>query len=222
MYHPFERLSEGEVDKYIKYIGKTFSWDNGGQKPLLICMVGLVGSGKSTVAREIARALNAIVIENNEIRVEFNYPRENGRDMTRLIAEMAACEVVREGGIAVLDSDFIDPRKRASLRAKVRGLGVEIVYVRTFTDLEVMFSRIMNASYPSNELFGQRGGAPRKISECARRLPLHYYQRRKGRGRWTLRRLPFEVLAEIDTGVDDSEFHTAIAALVEKIRGLIR
>lgn len=179
-------------------------------KPVIVAMIGLVGSGKSSVARELARHIGATVIEGDSIRIKL---RKLGRNykLVRAIAENAAIEVVKRGGNVILDSDFVDAKKRASLLAKTRKAGVRVVFVCTYADFDVMVGRAIIANYRDrvDNFFGgasskwkedeQSKGAAVKIREMWRRTPQHYRWVNQGGGKWVIKNPPCAVLADIDT-----------------------
>jgi len=180
-------------------------------RPIIVALIGLVGSGKSSVARELARYIGAAVVEGDGIRVELRKQGER-YERARAIAENVAVEVVKRGGNVILDSDFIDAKKRASLREKARKAGTRLVFICTYCDLDVMKGRIITATYRdhTDDFFGgaesqwkrssgQSKGAVVKLREMQRRMPLHYRWTGKGGGQWTIKNPPCAVLADIDT-----------------------
>lgn len=183
--------------------------------PVVVATIGLVGSGKSSVARELARHINATVVKGDDIRIELRKQGER-YERARAIAEDAALEVVKRGGNAILDSDFIDAKKRASLRAKARNAGIRLVFICTYCDLDVMEGRIITATYHNrvDDFFGgasskwngseQSKGAVIKLREMRRRIPLHYRWVNRGGGLWVIKKPPCTVLADIDTTDSDS------------------
>jgi len=47
------------------------------QTPVIVAIIGLVGSGKSSVAQELAKHIGATVIEGDDIRIELRKQMEN-------------------------------------------------------------------------------------------------------------------------------------------------
>ncbi|MEJ0053685.1 MAG: AAA family ATPase [bacterium] len=180
------------------------------KKPVMVALVGLVGSGKSSVAREFARHIGGTVVEADAIRVALRKQKESYRRV-RVIGENAALEVVGRGGNAILDSDFLDMEKRANFIKNAKDVDARLVFVRTYADIDTMLGRMILAQHSGspNDFFGGASsswkgsdrpkGAIVKIREMWRRTPLHYAWKNEGGGTWTRRKLSFPVFAEIDT-----------------------
>lgn len=180
------------------------------KQPLVVAFVGLVASGKSTVARKLAAYISATIIEGDTIRV---FLRKHGvpYDKTQRIAEHAMTKVIKSGGNVILSSDHIDPEKRSRLRQKTKELGARLVFLHTYTDYDIMAGRAVSAQYRNtqNDLFAsatttwpgnkQSRGAVVKLREMWRRTPHHYRWDKTGGGKWVLRKLDFSLFAEIDT-----------------------
>lgn len=207
MIHRREKLNQKEQEAKEQFMANLI-FAKGPFEHFIIAMIGLVGSGKSTVARELAKKIQATVISNDDIRI---YMRKTGAayEKARKIAEDVASEITEQGGNVILDSDFIDANKRASIREKAKKAGVRLIFVRIYCDFDVAIGRILSAKYEnkpedffggaSSEWQGENKGAVVKIRELWRRTPHHYKWVKKGGGEWLLKKLPFEVIAEIDT-----------------------
>ncbi len=193
-------------------------------QPLVIALVGLVGSGKSAVTYDLAWRLGATVIEADFVRVQL---RERGLsyDHVRMIVEELARGVLARGGNVILDSDFVDVAKRVSLLAKVRQMDARVIYIHTYGDFDVVAGRIMSATYNAGSFYGgaacawkrdpQTCGAVVKTRELWRRTPLHYNWSRRGGGTWIPKKFPF-AFASINTTDDQalwSQKMDAVAAL---------
>ncbi|HCR52558.1 TPA: hypothetical protein DIV48_02830 [Candidatus Kaiserbacteria bacterium] len=178
------------------------------KQPIIVALIGLVGSGKSSVAQELAKHIGATVIEGDAIRIELR--KQKARyEGTRGIAESVALEVIQRGGNAILDFDFIDAKKRATVRQKARRAGVRTIFVCTYCDHDVMAGRVISAAYHAGGFFGgassrwkgnaQSKGAVVKLREMWRRTPHHYRWVNTGGGRWVIKNPPCAVFADIDT-----------------------
>lgn len=183
------------------------------EKPLVVAMIGLVGSGKSTVARELAREIGATVVCSDDIRILL---RKQGAGYARVrdIAINVADEVLKSGGNVVLDSDFADKAKRDTIRTHARTVGHRLILIRVHADLDILIGRMLSAKSTdrTQDLFagaysnwaGEKKfiGTVVKIREALRRIPLHYRWSKESGGKWILRRFQSAVFATIDTGKD--------------------
>ena len=216
-----ERRAQDEFIKTLKVVPRKT------KKAVVIAIVGLVGSGKTSVAKEFARLLPALIIEGDDIRVQLR--KQNERyEGARKIAENATLKVIEQGGNVILDSDHIDQKKRASLREKIKQTGAKLIFIRTHTDYDVMAGRAINVEYPlsKDDFFGGAGlkskwkgnnpGAVVKLREMWRRTPNHYLWENKVGGRWVLRNLPFKVFATVDT-TDENKWKAEIQKIAKHI-----
>ena len=215
MVHKREKLTQKEQRAQDSYLAVLDIKKRKTEKPVVVAIIGLVGSGKSSVAQELAKQIGATVIEGDDIRIELRKQSER-YERARAIGENAALEILKRGGNVVLDSDFVDEKKRASIREKARKAGVRLVFVRTHCDLDVMVGRVLTATYHNrvDDFFGgakskwqgseQSKGAVVKVREMWRRTPHHYRWVNQGGGQWVLKKFPFAIFAEIDTTDSDS------------------
>lgn len=199
-------------------------------EPIIIALVGLTGSGKSSVAKELATAIKATIIEGNAIRV---FLRKEGRpfEEAQTIAENVAREILNRGGNVILDSDFITQRKRHGIRTVAKEKRARLFFIRTFATPDVMFGRIITASYRNRpeDFFGgaktlwsgteQSRGAVIKIREMWRRTSHHYRWSKEGGGKWVLKKLRFKLLAEIDA-TDPKAWKAEVQKLAKELRAL--
>lgn len=179
-------------------------------KPTIVAIVGLVGSGKSSVAKALAPLIGATIVEGDAIRVGLRKVGERYEGAGK-IAENAGLKVIGRGGNVIFDSDFVDAKKRASLHAEAKKSKARVVFVRTYCDFDVMAGRVMSAAYQnkvgdffggaSSKWQGKNRGAVVKIREMWRRTPHHYRWSAKAAagGAWVLKKMPFPIFAAIDT-----------------------
>ena len=227
MVHKHEKLTKRELLAQETFIAKLNIKKSRTNNPIVVAMIGLVGSGKSSVAKKLAEHIGATVISGDEIRIELRKQGEQ-YEQARVIAENTMIEVMRRDSNVILDSDFIDEKKRASIREKARKFGFQLVFVSTYTDLDVQIGRIITADYKNavNDFFGsassewqgsdQSKGAVVKLREMWRRIPLHYRWINKAGGAWVIKNPPCKVLAEIDT-TDEKIWGHEVAMVAEKL-----
>jgi predicted kinase len=208
-------ISLGASKKIINEITKQFVGSlrivqRRTKKPIVIAMIGLVGSDKNSVARAIAKSIDATIIGGDKIRIALRKKNQSYTPV-RSIAKEAMIYVVKKGGNVIMDSDFIDQEKRKNLKEKVGKIGAKLFYVRTFAERDVMIKRLIKAEYNNNNLFENSTIA---IREMWRRTPHHYRWTKEGGGRFILRKLKVAFVAEIDTSKD---WKKQIKAVIRKI-----
>jgi len=193
-------------------------------KPVIVAMIGLVGSGKTTVAQKLAQYIDGTVIPGDDIRVALR-ERACSYKHARTIAELAAFEVVKQGNHAIIDSDFVDKEKRTSLREKAKKAGIRIVFICAYCAFDVMIQRMRE--HDPGEFFNKASssstapdrGKDVKIREMLRRIPLHYRWSSKGGGQWAIKKPPCKVIADIDTG--DAKWPEEVGKCAQKIRKML-
>jgi predicted kinase len=213
--HKRENLTDREWIAKERFLTKLPLRSKRTEGPLIIAIVGLVGSGKSFVADRLAEQIGATVIEGDGIRIQLRRLKES-YEKTRAIAEDIAIEIINRGSNVILDSDFVDFYKRASLREKARQAGVRVIFIRTHCDIDIALGRMITAPFHDNDddFFGgaksawkgseQSKGAVVKIREMWRRTPHHYTWVNQRVGRYELRKFHFPIFATIDTTDSDS------------------
>jgi len=230
MVHKREKLTTKEQKAQKRFSESLEISRRKTKKPVIVAMVGLVGSGKSTVAQAISEMIGGTIIEGDQIRVYLRKENEE-YEGTRKIAENVALEIIKEGDNAILDSDHIDPKKRASLREKAKSAKVRLVFIRTLCDHDIMFGRAITKRFPAteNDFFGGAGlesswknsetaGTVVKVREIWRRTPYHYRWKNKVGGKWIpkkLSKLPFKILAEVNTS--DPKWKEKLQQTVSKL-----
>lgn len=208
--HKLEKLTKKEEAAQDAFASGFDVRQRKTEKPVLIALIGLVGSGKSVVAKKLAGRIGGTIVEGDAIRVELRRQEER-YEHARLIAENVAFKLLKNGRNVILDSDFVDKHKRASILEKAQKAGVRLIFIRTYCDLEVAEGRIITASYENavDDFFGgadsawegdpQVKGAVVKLREMRRRMPHHYDWVNEGGGQWIPKKFPFDLFADIDT-----------------------
>ncbi len=194
------------------------------KRPIVVAMVGLVGSGKSSIAKELANLIGANIIRGDEIRIFLRKEKEQYKNTSKIGANIAI-EILGRRGSVILDSDFIDSKKRTVIAKIARKFRARLVFIRTYADFDAMIGRVITAHYrgESDDFFkgasskwkGADKGAVVKIREMARRLPYHYRWEDKIGGRWVLKKLPLNIFGEIDTA--GSGWKTEVKKIAQKL-----
>jgi uncharacterized protein len=125
-------------------------------RPALIVMTGLSGTGKSTVAAALARALDAPIFASDVVRKELSgkagpastaweqglYAPERVEATYEHLIELAT-QTLAAGRTAILDATFLEGKRRERLAAVSRSAGVPLVLVETVCDEEAAVERIL-------------------------------------------------------------------------------
>lgn len=193
-----------------------------GKKKVVIGLIGLVGSGKTVVAEDLAHALEATVVSGNVVRMALR-KQKLGFDHAREIVFALTKETLFRGGSVVIDSDFAGPRKRNDIKKIVKDGGGTVYFVRTVRDFDVIIGGIVASRYGTkvNDLFagasttwkGKKKAAVVKLREMSRRTPHHYTWSKDGGGQWVQKTIP-DVYATIDT--------TKSALIPHQVRAVVR
>lgn len=175
------QLSIRELSAFQAFLNNMRILRRRTKRPAIVAMVGLSGSGKSSVASEISRVIGGTVIEGDEIRMELR-KRKVSYNNVHFMVDMAVAEVLRGGGNPVIDSDFIDSSKRRTTLSQARRAGAQTCFVRVVCDRDIMIGRILWSG--TNDFFegaatpwkgsGRERGIVIKLREFWRRTPLHY------------------------------------------------
>lgn len=125
-------------------------------RPVLVAMTGLSGTGKSTVAAALARALGAPIFSSDIVRKELAgragpapaaweqglYGPDHTENTYGRLEELAG-ETLATGRAAILDATFLDGRRRERLATVAEEAGVPLVLVETVCAEEVALGRIV-------------------------------------------------------------------------------
>lgn len=197
------------------------------RRQIMVAMLGVSGSGKSTIARAIAAKIGATVIEKDLIRIALRKARAS-YDNADVISRRAMMEALGRGSNVALDSDHVKDRENRTLAAAAKALKVQLVFVRVCMDLDVMIGRILaekHQAMPENFFGGastiwqgekELRGNVVKMREMIRRLPHHYRWTSQGGGKWMLKQRSW-VFAEIDA-TDRKEWQKAVKILAAKLK----
>lgn len=93
-------------------------------KPTLVMMVGLVGSGKSTYAKQLAEEMSATVFSSDELRKEMFGDVDNQENNQKLFQELhkRIKECLKSGGNAIMDSTNISSKRRRAFLNELKNI----------------------------------------------------------------------------------------------------
>jgi len=113
-------------------------------KPVLICLYGFPGSGKSYVARNLAESIHMVHVSADRIRNElFEHPRYDAQEnaiVSHLMNYMCE-EFLRAGVSVVYDTNALRVIQRRKIRELARKHEAEYMLIWLQVDLESAYAR---------------------------------------------------------------------------------
>lgn len=109
-------------------------------KQLFFCPVGLVGAGKTTVTKPIAKRFGLIRLSSDELRKML---KENGYDYSPVkeIGLRIATEYALKGYGIAFDMDCGNPEVKDYVEAAAKKLGAKAIFVHVDTPQEFIFEK---------------------------------------------------------------------------------
>lgn len=126
-------------------------------KPRLYAVGGIIASGKSTLASQLAELIHAPVLETDRTRKQMAgldphtpwrdaaFSGHYGPEQTRAVYEellRRADVILRSGRSAIIDASFRERSQREAARARAAALGCEFVFVECVPPLAVCRKRL--------------------------------------------------------------------------------
>lgn len=124
-----KNLSNREMRKITLLYEKSFNIPS--KKPskqILLCPIGIVGSGKTTVLRPLSKKLSLLRISSDVVRrllKERGYNYIRAREIAFNLIEKYA----QRGYSIVIDADCIDPRKRKRIEKLAKETRAKIIWI---------------------------------------------------------------------------------------------
>lgn len=202
-----EKLSKKEQDVIDAFLKKMKLPRAKSGRLFVVGMIGLVGSGKSSVADILAQELGAVIVSGDMLRIALR-KKKVGFVHLQAIARRITARVLEQGGSVVVDSDFVDAGKRNEIKKVAKDGGAQMRFVRVVCDHDVIIGRIMAERFgtKATDLFagaettwkGQKKPAVVKLREMWRRTPHHYTWSMDKGGHWVQKTIQ-DVFATVDT-----------------------
>lgn len=163
-----QRFSPEEVEKIKEeYVSQIVVPKNLSGTQYLLCPVGLVGAGKTTVVKPLAEKLGLVRISSDDIRKLL---KDHGYDyeMTLEIAMRIAVDFLGQGYSLALDADCAGEKARQVISQAVQKFGVKTVWIHINPPEEFILNKLRH--YPHTWLFKDADDA---IANYRARKPLH-------------------------------------------------
>lgn len=132
--------------------------------PYLVCPIGLIGVGKTTVAKALAQKLSLVRVSNDEIRKLF-HDRGNSYERVRDVAFAIMEDLVEQGHSIYIDSDCAS--KIDFIKTEAARWSVQTVWIHITAPENVTIDRIKERQ-PS-----WLGTAEALVENFHARKPLH-------------------------------------------------
>lgn len=142
-------------------------------RPLLVAMTGLLGSGCSSVAKELVKPLGAVILRSDELRAIYLRPQKKEYQAHTLpILHGLVRWIFEQGGNVVLDRDDADGRTKEYFHDVIDAFRARAITIRVISDRDVIIKRLMNTKYdPKHNILTDHIVA---LRDMVRRTPLHY------------------------------------------------
>ncbi len=172
------------------------------RKQFVLCPVGLVGAGKTTVVRPLAERLSLVRISGDELRKVFKEHGLTYEGLVRVGRELSEKHLAQGYSIA-LDSDAMSPRSRTIIEMAQNTYGAVPIWIHINPPEEFILNKLR--SYKHTWLFKDADDA---IANYMRRKPLHEH----------LEGIPF--LYTFDTSRSDlpAQIDEAVALIEDGVR----
>lgn len=134
------------------------------RKLFIIALVGVVGSGKTHVAKILARRLGAKRITTDDVRVSLRGRGKSYGQAPAITARLAE-RALLHGKSVILDFDAINPARREEVNARAEKFGARVLTVEVRTPERLILARLREKRYTPGDLFLDAAEAVRAYFE---------------------------------------------------------
>jgi predicted kinase len=160
-------LSEQQFKDFVERYRNEVAVPETKGKQFLLCPIGIVGAGKTTVLKPLAEKLGLVRISSDEIRKILKESGFNYNKTEDIAFTVARYFIDKEYGIAV-DADCARPDKRKQLEEMAGKLQIPIIWIHINPPEEFILNKLKN--YKHTWLFKN---ADEAIKNYEARKPLH-------------------------------------------------
>lgn len=129
-----------------QYFDLSYSYIPKKYKPTLFCIMGLTGTGKTTISEELAKRLNSLIFHSDYVRkellsispykkelVSYNEGIYASQATEKTYTEMIkrAKNALKQGQNVILDATYREKKKRKTVQNELAKLGIEPIFVET-------------------------------------------------------------------------------------------
>lgn len=160
-------VNESDFGKIVDEYQKSVDVPNSKGRQFLLCPVGLVGAGKTTVLKPLAEKLGLVRISTDEIR---KYLKEKGFNYKRVedITFVVTNFFIKKGYGVAIDTDCVRSDKRTKIEEQSRKQHVPVIWIHINPPEEFILNKLRN--FPHTWLFKN---ADEAIKNYEDRKPLH-------------------------------------------------
>jgi len=123
---------------------------------MIIVICGLPGVGKTTLAKEIAPLINAVILSTDKIRKELFSKPVYGRRERRLIYDvliLLAKYLDNTGINCILDATYTRERSRREIKKKLGLASKEIHIIECICPEDIVLSRLRQRKYDYSDAY---------------------------------------------------------------------
>lgn len=122
------------------------------QKKFLIAFIGPVGSGKSHIAKILAKKLKSVLIRTDDIRVRLREQKKPYTTAPRIAAHFRDQALERDKSV-IMDFDAVLPRRQQQLAAISKHYDASFFLIRIDIPEALILQRLRAKRYTKKELF---------------------------------------------------------------------
>ena len=139
--HPLRRRDADRLQASVKPLPRTV------KRPAVVVMVGLPGSGKSYLARAVAKRTPAVVLDSDALRgVLFAQPKHTKREHARLFPALHVLmeRLLERGHSIIVDATNLKEANRRPYYKIAEKYGAPVILVRTWASWPVIRERLLS------------------------------------------------------------------------------